>query len=496
MRNVRNVALLGLVMFAGCALGEQEPATGESAASITGSTVSTDANSYAPNQGITVSWTGLPGNTNDWIALAPAGADNASVNAWVYTAGAVSGSHTFGGLSATGSYVARAFSNDSYDLLSESSGFTVAASTGGNVSTSASSYTTGQTIVANWTGLPGTSTDWIAIAPAGSSAQTITAWSYTGGAASGSHSFTGLSTVGNYVVRIFPQDSYATAGEAPFTVATPAAATVSTDSSAYATGGQVVVSYSGLPGNAHDWVAIAPQGSPSSTVTRWAYTNGSASGTMTFEAPSTGGAFVARAFDNDSYSKLGESATFSVGLDLSTDRSAYGTSDHVVVSWANLPGNQRDWIALAPAGSAASTVTTWFYTNGATSGTHSFAALTAGTYVARAFVDDSYGLISETPSFTVGSSGVTVTTSASSYAVGADITVSWTNLPGNQHDWIAIAPGGSSDTTVTRWVYTGGSTSGSTTFSGGLSSVGAYVARAFEDDTYAKLDESDVFNVQ
>src|ERR1051326_5055097 len=49
----------------------------------------------------------------------------------------------------------------------------------------------------------------------------------------------------------------------------------------------------------------------------------------------------------------------------------------------------------------------WAYTGGAVNGAHAFPnlRLPAGTYVARAFANDTYALLAESPSFTVGTPG-------------------------------------------------------------------------------------------
>jgi ABC-type sulfate transport system substrate-binding protein len=84
---------------------------------------------------------------------------------------------------------------------------------------------------------------------------------------------------------------------------------VSTNASSYATGATVTVSYSGLPGNAHDWIAIAPSGTGNTSYVAWVYTNGQVSGTATFTAPAAW-TYVARAFANDTFILLAQSATF------------------------------------------------------------------------------------------------------------------------------------------------------------------------------------------
>ncbi|MFN0247153.1 MAG: hypothetical protein ACKV2T_09595 [Kofleriaceae bacterium] len=418
-----------------------------------------------------------------------------TVSMWTY-AGAATGTHSFAGLG-VGDYVARAFAVDSYELIFESQPFSIVASSV-TVEPSAATYALTQPITVSWSGTPGNANDWIAIAPDGSELSTVTTYVYTGGTASGSHQFAGFATGGTFVVRAFLDNTYTLlAQSSSFTVAgSGGSATVGADSPAYAAGAPVTVSWAGLPGGATDWVAIAPQGSPASTVARWAYTGGAASGSVVMSAPAGGGAYVARAFPNDSYVVLAESAVFTVGLEITTDASTYALNVPIVVSWNNLPGNATDWVAIAPEGSSYDTIIAWVYAPSA-SGSHQFAGLGgAGNYVARAFLDNSYSLLGESAPFSVGAGGTaTVGSDASSYTVGQDIVVSWSSFPGNALDWVAIAPEGSSDSTVTRWAYTGGAASGSVSFTGGVGTAGNYVVRGFLNDSYTKLAESNAFTV-
>jgi hypothetical protein len=362
--------------------------------------ISTDQSSYAPGSTITVTYSGLPGNPHDWIALASAGAPYGTYVAWVYTGGKTSGAATFTAPSHPGSYVVRAFLNDTLTLLGESASFTV--STSSAITTDKSSYIPGSTITATYSGLPGNAHDWIALAPAGSPASTYLAWVYTGGLTSGTATFTAPGSLGSYVVRAFLDDSLTLLSESvPFTVST--SSTISTDKSSYGPASTITVTYSGLPGNAHDWIALASANAPYANYVAWVYTGGLSSGTATFTAPSSLGSYVVRAFLNDTTTLLAESTWFTVstGSTISTDKATYASGATVKVTYAGLPGNAHDWIALAPVGSAGTTYVAWVYTGGLTSGTATFTAPSAGSYVARALLNDTATLLAESASFTV-----------------------------------------------------------------------------------------------
>src|SRR4030095_5829546 len=157
---------------------------------------------------------------------------------------------------------------------------------------------------------------------------------------------------------------------------------VSTDSSSYAAGATVTVTYTGLSGNVKDWIAIATSGADTTEYVAWVFTNGQTSGTATFTAPGIG-AFVARAFENNTYSLVAESMPFAVN-GIATNASSYRLGSTVTVTFAGLPGNTKDWIAIAPAGSSSTEYVAWVFTNGQASGTGTFTAPGIRALVARA----------------------------------------------------------------------------------------------------------------
>ena len=86
-----------------------------------------------------------------------------------------------------------------------------------------------------------------------------------------------------------------------------------------------------------------------------------------------------------------ESAAFTVTVapPISTDKSSYAPGETITVTYSGLPGNQRDWIGIAVAGSPNESFLTYVYTGGQTSGTATFTApLNGGSYVARSFPND------------------------------------------------------------------------------------------------------------
>ena len=204
------------------------------------------------------------------------------------------------------------------------------------------------------------------------------------------------------------------------------------------------------------------------------------------------GPYVARTFSNGTYTLLAESAPFTVSTPtISTDQVLYGLTSTVTVTYAGLAGNATDWIALAAAGSANTTYVAWVFTNGQTSGTATFAAPVAGSYVARAFSTGTYTLLAESPAFETLVR--TVSTDRQVYAPGSTVTVRYAGLAGYAKDWIALAAAGSANTSFVSWVYSNGQTTGTATFT--AATAGLYVARTFTNDMFTLVAESLPFTV-
>lgn len=360
--------------------------------------------------------------------------------------------------------------------------------------TTAATHAPGAPIAVTWSRAPGNTHDWVALAPANSAPATVLQWTYTNGALDGTHTFGGL-VPGDYVARVYLDDAYTVLAEAAFAVT---GVTVAHDAAAYVANAPITITWTGLPGTSTDWVGLAPEGAPATTVSAWAYTGGLAAGTHTFTLAASG-RFVARTFPSDSYTIAGESSAFTNGLAIAADQASYDLDDGITVTWEQLPGNAHDWIALAPQGAPPTTVATWVYTNGVAAGSHTFGPLAAGTYVARALVDDTYDVLVESAPFVVGGDPLPTSTVAIAVAPigwGQRATVTWTGFPTNPKDWIAIAPAGSPVASVTRWVYTGGASSGTYVFADGIPTVGSYVVRGFVNDTSQVIAESLPFVVQ
>ena len=284
------------------------------------------------------------------------------------------------------------------------------------------------------------------------------------------------------MARAFANDDYILLAESAAFAVSPT--TISTDQSSYNSGSTITVSYAGLPGNLHDWIAIAPAGSPNDSVLAFVFTNGQTSGTATFSAPAAG-SYVARAFANDDYILLAESAAFTVACDdLGDDldgsvqlHQRFHHHRHVRGVARQPPRLDRDRTGRFP-----QHLRPGVRLHERSDQRHRH-FLCPGRRLLRGARVRQRRLHTARRERGVhrqrGAAATTISTDQSSYSSGSTITVTYAGLPGNMHDWIAIAPAGSPNTSVLAFVFTNGQTSGTATFS--APAAGTYVARAFAE---------------
>lgn len=185
-----------------------------------------------------------------------------------------------------------------------------------------------------------------------------------------------------------------------------------------------------------------------------------------------------------------------LGETITTDKAAYTVGESVVLTFANLPGNYYDWVAIAPVGSAPEVYTRYAYTRGKVNGSATLAGPPAGDFVARAFLDNSYTVLAESAPFTIAPQNIvtTVSTDKASYTPSESVLVTFSGMAGYQYDWLSIAPPGSDSHAYVRWASTRGQLSGTIPMSlAGLN--GTFVVRAHFNNAYAIEAESAPFTV-
>ncbi len=271
------------------------------------------------------------------------------------------------------------------------------------------------------------------------------------------------------------------------------------DLTVYPANGGVNVQYTGMSGGSQDWISIAPVGAGLHGYVGWAPTTGAA-GTVFIPHIPAGGPYEARAYYDQTVGVLRQtSAPFSLmsSATISPDAGSYSSTATIHVIYSGVPAATNTWFSIAPQGSTPATLTNFRWnTSGTAAGTFDFPAPTSsGQYVLRVFRNGTYELVVESAAFTVTAATATVSTNASSYTNIGNLTVTYGNVPASTNTWFAIAPQGSTNSTITDFQWdTSATSAGNLTFPV-PGTPGSYVVRVFRDGTYSLVVESAAFTV-
>ena len=168
-----------------------------------------DKEDYTDSENITIHFSNMVGDAEDWIGIYPKNSSNAWENVihWEWTGGKRDGELTFSTLD-VGEYEVRAFFRNSFDLEKSLPFLIVHAQPNVELTSSKAVYLPNELIYINFDHMLGASEDWIGIYPAGSSYEfeNVVAWKNTGGTEEGELSFEGLPT-GEYNIRAFFNNS-------------------------------------------------------------------------------------------------------------------------------------------------------------------------------------------------------------------------------------------------------------------------------------------------
>lgn len=183
------------------------PAMGLAVTALQGGLVWTESDLLSPDDEIEVHFSGFPGNETDWIAVVPAESSDGTWGSWQYTRGATEGKVTVRWLT-PGRYQARVYfdwvGTTSYEVKDRHTFFVgpMPNVRRGMASTERDQYSADDSITVFYGGLPGNSSDWISIAPAGSPDTDRSIWKYTRGKQEGLLEFSAREP-GQYEVRVY-----------------------------------------------------------------------------------------------------------------------------------------------------------------------------------------------------------------------------------------------------------------------------------------------------
>ena len=250
------------------------------------------------------------------------------------------------------------------------------------------------------TNMLGGKKDWIAIYPEGSSSDSnsLIYWDWTNSEVNTSITFD-APPVGRYEVRAFFNNTFHVEAMNTFSVETDdKKVNLVMPKNEYFNNESIEVKFENMLGNDKDWIAIYAKGTNSerNNVIAWKFTKGAEEGMVTFE-PLPVGEYEARAFFKNSY-KLEAKYSFSVKksnvvkASLQTSKSRYSDNEKIIISFKDMLGDKKDWMALYPKGSSLNSknMIEWQYTGGLKDGNLTFEKLPNGEYQVRAFFKDSY----------------------------------------------------------------------------------------------------------
>ena len=130
---------------------------------------------------------------------------------------------------------------------------------------------------------------------------------------------------------------------------------------------------------------------------------------------------------------------------LAADKATYQSGETVAITFSNGEGNPKDWVGIyrpdmTPGDDGS---LKWAYVSGTgtagegiTDGTITFEGLSAGSYVARFFINDGYTQMASTEFEVI--EPPSVATGRAVYVAGSPITVDFNNGPGNPKDWVGL----------------------------------------------------------
>ena len=189
------------------------------------------------------------------------------------------------------------------------------------------------------------------------------------------------------------------------------------------------------------------------------------------------------------------------------NHTVYLADEDIGVAFADGPGNAKDWIGVYPAGITPGPGSTiWRYVDNTQTGslglqegavTFPGGLNTPGDWVVYLLLNDGYTPLAQAPFTVVDPTATLVRTDKRVYTAGDNISVTFTNGPGNAKDWLGlyragVVPGPNNPSIT--WAYVDGTqagnaglTSGTVTFTGGLATADDYTVQFLLNDGYDVL---------
>ncbi|MBK7805490.1 MAG: hypothetical protein IPJ51_04210 [Saprospiraceae bacterium] len=221
------------------------------------------------------------------------------------------------------------------------------------------------------------------------------AYQYLSKKTSGTLTFTAPEKEGNYDFRMHDTDNNGkeVASVAFSVIPKQQGPGLTLNKTEFLPGEDIVVSFTGFSGNAKDWISIAAAGSADNTYITFKFLEGKKSGSITLPAQSAG-SYEVRGYFNNEYTVRVKTTFKVVPPDVIAEvvctKSGFAPGEDIIIDFSGFPGNAKDWIAIAKAGTADNSYITFKFLEGKTSGTITIPGQVAGNYEIRGYFNNEY----------------------------------------------------------------------------------------------------------
>jgi hypothetical protein len=173
-------------------------------------------------------------------------------------------------------------------------------------------------------------------------------------------------------------------------------------------GSLLTATWSGIPSpTATDWVGLYVPGAADTAFLTYAYTTGSANGTVPLPIPANlaSGSYELRLFSQNTFTRMAVSNSFTITPGLNASPTSISPGSLLTAPWSGIPSpTATDWVGLYVPGAADTAFLTYVYTTGSANGAVPLpipANLAAGSYQLRLFSQNGYTRLAVSNSFTV-----------------------------------------------------------------------------------------------
>ena len=268
---------------------------------------------FGPSKTITVTFSGAPGNQNDWIGIFKGGAEARSYITYQYLKGQKSGTLTFNAPEEVGKYEFRMWEIEWTRQVAVSNQVSIEYPPAKlHPSVQKMNIGPGKKVAVSFENAPGYDNDWIGLFKVGAEAKGWVSYQYLKGKTKGSLEFVAPESPGSYEFRMWGREyTKHLSTSVPFTVQWGPVSMKVTVSSPDAQGKRkLTVQYSGAPGYDNDWIGLFYAGAAEKSWVSYQYLKGKTTGTLEFACPDDTKSYEFRMWGREYTQFLAKTQTF------------------------------------------------------------------------------------------------------------------------------------------------------------------------------------------